>query len=261
MHVVIFNETEGRRPAIYIAVCDDEAAELNVLTGLLDRWNRERMGTLRYKTFQSAAELLDTIQREPFTLYLMDVMMPGLDGMDATREIRRFDASAGIIFLTASREFAYQSYGVHALDYILKPISSDKLFPILDRLALEEQRPQDGLIIKCGSTLVRLPYSQLTYVEVNRKHLYFNLTDSQVHEVFGPLNSYAPLLLSRPEFLRVHRSYIVNILQIKELSPTGIHTFSGKTIPVSRTLYSQIQKDYMDYLFVKATDIPMRGKL
>lgn len=246
---------------IYIAVCDDEAAELNVLTDLLDRWSRERQKNLRYKSFQSATELLDTLQREPFTLYLMDVMMPGLNGMDATREIRRLDAAAGIIFLTASTEFAYQSYSVRAMNYILKPIDAEKLFPVLDRLALEEQRPQDGLTVKCGSTLVRLPYSQLAYVEINHKHLYFNLTDGSVHEVFGTLNSYEPLLLSRPEFLRAHRSYIINMLQIKELSPAGIRTFSGKTIPVSRALYSQIQKDYMNFIFTKTTDTNIRGNV
>lgn len=236
---------------IYIAVCDDEAEALNTLTGLLDRWNREHGGGLRYKAFQSAAELLDTVRREQFTLYLMDIMMPGLDGMDVAREIRRFDAGAGIVFLTASPEFAYQSYGVRAMDYLLKPISAERLFPILNRLALEEQRPQESLTVKCGSTLVRLPFSQLVYLEVNRKHLYFNMTDGQVREVYGALSDYEPLLLSRPEFVRVHRSYISNILHIEELSPAGIRTFSGKMIPVSRRLYAQVQRDYMEFLFGK----------
>jgi len=234
---------------MYIAVCDDQAAELETLTNLLHIWQEERKTTLRYRVFRNATELLDAAEKERFTLYLLDVMMPGTNGLEAAREIRCFDDTADIVFLTSSPGFAYESYGVHALDYLLKPIRTEMLFPILDRLSLREQKPQDGLTLKCSSTLIRVPFSQLSHIEVLSKHLYFNLTDGQVHEVAGSLTEYEDLLLSRPEFMRVHRSYIVNILQIQILSPTGITTFSGKHIPLSRRLYSQIQKDYMQLLF------------
>ena len=108
---------------------------------------------------------------------------------------------------------------------------------------------EEGLTLKSGTTLMRILFSQLVYVEVNRKHLYFNLTDGQVREIFGALKDYEDVLLTRPEFMRVHRSYIVNMLQVAELSPAGIRTFSGKLIPVSRQLYPQLQKEYMNLLF------------
>lgn len=234
---------------MYIAVCDDQIEALEGLMKLLERWQSERRTALRFKTFRSAAELLDTAERERFTLYLLDVMMPGTDGLAAAREIRGFDDAADIVFLTSSPGFAYESYGVRALDYLLKPIRAEKLFPILDRLSLREQKPREGLTLKCGATLVRVPFSQLTYVEVMGKHLYFNLVDGSAREVYGALKEYEPVLLSRPEFMRVHRSYIVNMLQAAELSPSSIRTFSGKDIPVSRLMYPQLQKDYMKLLF------------
>ena len=236
---------------MYIAVCDDQLEELTVLTGLLDAWQDQRHIPLRYRTFRSAGDLLDAAERERFTLYLLDVMMPGIDGMAAAREIRCFDAAAEIVFLTSSPGFAYESYGVRALEYLLKPINAKLLFPVLDQLSLREQRPQDGLTLKSGATLVRIPFSQLAYVEVSGKHLFFNMTDGQVREVTGSLKDYEPLLLARPEFMRIHRSYIVNMLQIDELSPAGVHTFSGMSLPVSRLLYPQLQKDYMQLLFAE----------
>ena len=136
---------------MYIAVCDDQAEELSALTALLDQWQAERHFPLRYHTFRSAAGMLDVAQRERFSLYLLDVMMPGIDGMDAAREIRTFDDAADIVFLTSSPGFAYESYGVRALEYLLKPISGGLLFPVLDKLMLREQRPQDGLTLKAVS--------------------------------------------------------------------------------------------------------------
>ena len=234
---------------MYIAVCDDLAREREAVIEMLDRWQAARQTALHFKVFSHAGELLEAAQRERFTLYLLDIMMPGLDGMDAAREIRQADDAAEVVFLTSSPGFAYESYGVRAMDYLLKPVSEERLFAILDSLSLREQRPREGMTLKNGATLTRILFSQLAYVEVSGKHLYFNLTDGQVREVTGALNKYGPLLLSRPEFMQVHRSYIVNMLQIAELSPSGLRTFSGKTVPVSRSLYSQLQKAYMKLLF------------
>ncbi len=175
--------------------------------------------------------------------------MPGMTGMDAAREIRTFDAAAEIVFLTTSPGFAYESYGVRAIEYLLKPLNSKLLYPVLDRLHRREQKPQDGLTVKSEGVLLRLPFAQLTYVEVNGKHLYFNMADGSVHEVSASLKEYSGALLARPEFMRVHRSYIVNMYQVEKLSQTGAVTFSGKTVPVSRLLYGQLQKDYLELLF------------
>ena len=193
---------------MYIAVCDDQTEELKDLTELLGAWETDRGTPVRVKSFRSAAELLDAARHERFTLYLLDIMMPGLNGMDAAREIRGFDKAADIIFLTSSPGFAYDSYSVKALEYLLKPIRTKTLYPILDRLELRERRPQEALTLRTGGIIVRVPFSQLTYVEVN-------------------------------------------MLQIEELSPTGLRTFSGRELPVSRLLYPQLQKDYMKLLFAQ----------
>ncbi|MBQ1241688.1 MAG: response regulator transcription factor [Oscillospiraceae bacterium] len=235
--------------AMYIAVCDDQAQELEHLENLLRTWQAEHKTSLRYSIFQNAIELLSAAEKERFTLYLLDVMMPGTDGISAAREIRNFDDAADIVFLTSSPDFAYASYGVHALDYLLKPIEGKLLFPILDRLLVREQEVQEALLLKSGATLIRIPFSDLTCVEVINKHLYYYLADGTVHKVPGTLNQCESVLLSRPEFKQIHRSYIVNLLQVSELSPTSVKTLFGRTLPVSRRFYPELQRDYVNLLF------------
>ena len=103
--------------------------------------------------------------------------------------------TADIIFLTTSPGFAYESYGVRAAEYLLKPINAKLLYPVLDKLYLRDQKPQDGLTVKSNGMLVRLPFSQLSYVEVNGKHLFFNMADGTVYEVAASMREYEGALL------------------------------------------------------------------
>ena len=234
---------------MYLAVCEDQKEDLDTVCSMLDVWEAEHDAAMRRKVFQNAVELLESARRERFTLYLMDVMMPGMTGMEAAQEVRRFDDAAEIVFLSSSPSFAYESYGVRALNYLLKPVEQGKLFALLDFLRLREQKNTEALSLKTSTAFVRVPYTQISYVEVIRKNVYFHMTDGTVREVTGTLKDFEAALLQRPEFMRVHRSYIVNMLQVERLSSAGLCTFRGENLPVSRSLYPQVQKDYWNLLF------------
>lgn len=233
---------------MYIAVCDDQIEELEKLTALLQAWQSDRRSDVRFQTFRSGGQLLDAARAERFTLYLLDVLMPGMTGMDAAREIRSFDAAADIIFLTTSPGFAYESYGVRAAEYLLKPINAKLLYPVLDKLYLRDQKPQDGLTVKSNGMLVRLPFSQLSYVEVNGKHL-FSIWPTALSMRWRP-----PCASMKGRCWPARSSCgstgpTSSICSRPKSSPRRVITFSGHNVPVSRLLYGQLQKDYLALLF------------
>ena len=124
-----------------IAICDDNAQELIRISSLIDNYRLEKNMLLTYKTFQSAAELVSTLESgdADYDVLLLDILMPGLSGLQAAYEIREFDGVTKIIFLTSSPEFAVESYQVKAYNYILKPVSKEKLYTVLDELVKEDQ--------------------------------------------------------------------------------------------------------------------------
>lgn len=232
-----------------IAICDDDSLELFHISSILDRYMLEKKVPVKYKTFQSATELLVTMKAMEYEIIFLDILMPGVNGIQTATEIRQANNDVKIIFLTSTPEFAFESYAVKANDYLLKPASPEKLFPILDTLLSEEQNPQEGITLKTKKGIVRILFSNLAFVEVMSKKLYFHLSNGDIREVTASLSEVEDKLLCRSDFIKVHRSYIVNLWQIGTLTPKELVTHAGRTIPVSRLLYAQVREIYMEHLF------------
>ncbi len=234
-----------------IAVCDDNLQEMDRLSKLLNHFRENTKAGFTYKTYSDGVSLLEDVRQGGFDVLLLDVMMPLVNGMQVAHEIREFDDTIKIAFLTSSPEFAVESYSVEAFAYLLKPATEDNLFPILDKLFRAVQKPEDTFTVKFKNGLANILFSKLAYVEVYSKTLGFHMTDGSVRELNASLSEYEEVLLSRPEFIRVHRAFIVNLWQIAELRTADILTHAGNTIPVSRRLYAQVRKAYMEQLFLE----------
>lgn len=234
---------------MFIAVCDDDARVRGQLADILDAYAAKNGLPLRYQLFENAEDMLRAAGTERFTHYFLDVMMPCMDGITAAQEIRSFDPDAKLVFLTSFSEYAYQSYRVRAYDYLLKPVQMQTMTELLDRLRAEEAEAEACIFVQNGRSIFRIPYNRLACLEVYQKKLFFHLTDGQVRTIPGTIAGFEAELLARPDFVKIHRSYIVNLNQISELSPEGCILFSGKNLPVSRLLYPQVRKAYMAHLF------------
>ena len=234
-----------------IAVCDDHISELSRLSKLLNEYREKTKACFYYITYSDGVALLENVRKGYFDFLLLDVMMPLVNGMEIAHEVREFDGNIKIAFLTSSPEFAVESYAVEAFAYLLKPATAENLFPLLNKLFRSVQKPEDALTVKFQSGIASIPFSKLAHVEVMNRMLSFHLTDGSVKELVSPLSDYEEALLHRPEFIRVHRAFIVNLWQIQELRPTDILTYTGSILPVSRRLFAQVRKAYMDQLFVE----------
>lgn len=233
---------------MHIAVCDDSLEELSRISSLLEDYRREYGGFITYETFHSALDLLEIMKTRTFDMLLLDILMPGLTGMDAAKEIRLSDHEITIIFLTSSREFAVESYRVGAEDYILKPARKDEIFPVLDKLLTKFTQEEAFLTIKTGSGIIKLYYSQIVYVEVTNRTIQFILVNGEVRKAYGYLSEYEEKLQLDPHFIKSHRSYLINLRQVIELDKNGLKTTVGKTVPVSRDAFIKVKAAYMKYL-------------
>lgn len=236
---------------IKIAFCDDDMEVLHQMNELLDRYRVERNEDITYAAFQSPFELLTEIEKgiRPDILFL-DVVMPGQNGMDVAKEIRQYDTNMKIIFLTSSPEFAVESYSVGAYFYQLKPIWEESFFRLMDAVLAEcEKKKKNSLILRSKDGITRIDLQQLEYCEVLGRKLLFHLENGAVLEGAGSLDDLVGQLMQYSNFFRPHRSFLVNMEYIQNISSRSIKMVNDAVIPIPHGKCSEIKNTYMEYAF------------
>lgn len=236
---------------IKIAFCDDDMEVLHQMNELLDRYRVERNEDITYAAFQSPFELLTEIEKgiRPDILFL-DVVMPGQNGMNVAKEIRQYDTNMKIIFLTSSPEFAVESYSVGAYFYQLKPIWEESFFRLMDSVLAEcEKKKKNSLILRSKDGITRIDLQQLEYCEVLGRKLLFHLENGAVLESAGSLDDLAGQLMQYSNFFRPHRSFLVNMEYIQNISSRSIKMVNDAEIPIPHGKCSEIKNTYMEYAF------------
>ncbi len=231
-----------------IAICDDNRDELLHIASILDTYMKERNAPISYYTCHSATELLSTLKCGSYDLYLLDVIMPAVSGMEAAKEIRSFDKVAKIAFLTSSPEFAIESYSEKACHYLLKPVTKEKLFFALDDVMETVDRENEAtIVVKSSEGMQRILLSQLTYVEALDRRVIYHLENGNVVESIYPFTEVCEELLNYSAFIKPHRSYVVNMSYINTIKNTEIILQTGGSLPIAQRRVSEIKEGYLAY--------------
>lgn len=238
-----------------IAICDDDEQELAHLTKLIMEYQLSRGVSLDCCSFHNGTNFLHGMKGGEYDLVVLDVLMPGISGIQVAQDLRELDKKVRLIFISSSPEFAVESYSTGAYYYLLKPADADSLFPLLDKVRSELllQREQ-GLVLKNRESVIVISFAMLEYMEVINKTVYFHLSDGVTHKAAAALADFEEKLLSRPEFIKPHRSYIVNLNYVQTIGANCVVTKNGHNISVSRQLRSYIKDAYMRFLFLEETD-------
>ena len=237
-----------------IAICDDMPEFSQQLKKLILNWE-DRPEDLVIDAFSDGDSLISAHARLPYDILFLDVVMPLLNGIEAAGEIRQQDKSVRIVFLTASAEFAVDSYRVKASNYLLKPVDPVLLYRCLDELSEEIRLKAKAIPIRSRHGIHRVELNRIEYVEASNKDVIFALSDGQIILSPDPLYTFEDHLLVSDGFFKCSRSYIVNIHRIDTYTAKEIRMRSGCRIPIARSHQKEFEATYFSLLFGKAGDL------
>lgn len=227
---------------VNIALCDDDNVQIKNLRQLIDEWSLDKPFAVNISEYESAEQFLFEYADDPCGLLLLDIEMGGISGMELAKKLRAGGDMLPIIFITGYSDYISEGYDVEALHYLLKPVEKERLFSVLDRYAVRRQRSEE-IILSTSEGVRRVPAESIAYVEAFGRKTAVNLRDKTVLECNMSISEFENF----SGFIHCHRSYIVNLEQIRSITKTAVILETGEEIPLSRRLYNEVNKSFIEF--------------
>ena len=239
---------------IQIAICDDQSEDLEHTYSMAKAYHSKHPElNISFSKFQSGNDLLESLhERKRYDIYLLDILMPKINGIETGTAIRRNNDTAVIIYLTSSPDFALQSYQIDAEGYLLKPLDEKALFAKLDKvIAKLDAKDQWRLILQTSNGGIEsIPYSQLLYLEYYQHRLIAHTTEQKTVESIYYRKSFQEMTASLTDsrFVKISSSIIVNMQHIRNITSREIRLSNEERLNISRIYIMEARKTFMDYL-------------
>ncbi|MCE7990632.1 MAG: response regulator transcription factor [Roseivirga sp.] len=231
-------------------VVDDEKVARDIICSHLAQISRLHV----LATCSSAIEALSMVHEQEVDLVFLDINMPELSGLSFAKSLNK---QIKVIFTTAHREYAIEGFELQALDYLLKPISFERLFsavnryfeiyarlkPVSPTASLTQSPSGSFFFVKADRKMVKVVLDEVSYIESLKDYLKIHTQSGTV--VTRETISNIEVRLPRAAFLRIHRSYIVAIKAISSFTHEYVEV--GKMmLPVSRSYKAEVNERLME---------------
>ena len=234
---------------IRIAVCDDSPEFLQQAVNMVERWSEESGVPAEIFRFDNGDALLAKNAVTHMDIIFLDIIMPLQSGIDTAKELRQSDKAVKIIFLTSSPEFALDSYEVKAQDYLLKPVTYEKVKETLTECSHTFEEEPKNIVLKTAFGYQKLYFHDMEYAEAQNKRVVFYLRTGKTVEAVESLHSLEDRITENDGFFKCHRSYLVYLPNVDHFSMTEIITKTGRSIPIARGYGKSFKEAYFTIVF------------
>ena len=229
---------------IRIAIADDDAAFLAKIEKYIQKYQKENGEDIQLTAFSDAKELIEGYS-PVYDIVILDIEMPGMNGMEAAEKIRQADEDVVLMFITNMIQYAIRGYSVGALDFVMEPVNYYTFSLKLTRAIGRIQKIEKEILLKQQDSVKKVPVEEIYYVEIQNRMLYYHTSEGE-YVVRGTIKN-ALDMLSPYHFVKCNHWYIVNLKYVTEVRDSTV-IVAGKELEISQRKKNTFLNALMDYV-------------
>lgn len=229
-----------------IIVCDDEVVQQRIIRALLEKYLKENEIQAELKFYASGQEcLLEKGELMDTDIFLLDIFMPELNGIDIARDM---GAEGKIIFITGGNDYITEAFEIHAFSYIQKPVGYEKFAKVMHSVlkCLEKARYLD---IIADREKRRIYLADIVYVETLGRRLLIHMKDEEL-ETYLSVKSFMDEF-GKSDFLQISRYVAVSISRIQRIVGRNLYLRDGRELLISEKYLPTTKKLHIEYMHIK----------
>ena len=228
-----------------IAICEDEAICTDTLETHLRKWAANNGVWIEVFTYKSAEQFLFYLSENADTdLMFLDIMLDGINGIELAQKLRVMKNTVQIVFTTDSGKYVYEGYNVSALNYLIKPVTYDRLSTVMDQAKkIIDQR--HFYLCKTSDSMVKIPYEDIITIEMD-SHNAVITTKTEKYTTRRTLTEILESLDSEL-FIQCHKSCVVNIQHIFSISKKTLGLSNDISVDIGRKYVKELNDRFIKY--------------
>ena len=227
---------------INITIIENDLNELEQLRQALDIWSENTSTPLAINAYSSGEDYFSANAIHTSNIFFLDIQLDKMNGMDIAKQIRQDGYTGEIIFLTSFREYVFGGYKVHALNYLLKPLETQALYSCLNEI--KESLQTTYYVFRNNQEIVQIEYRDI----LSFSSFLHNVDILTANEHFNQNATLSSILSHLPkQFIRVHRSHIVNMAHIHKIAGNTITLSNRTVVPIGRQYLNDVRKSFAAY--------------
>lgn len=232
---------------LQIAVCDDEKMFRDYFINRIDEYLRNMKISYKIHKFSSGEDLISDASSTAFDVVFMDISMEGIDGIETAKLLRERKRDICIILVSGHMNYVLEGYKVMALRYLVKEKLDASFDECMEAVLKQFHLHTDQLLFQFAGGEIYLTPDEIGMVESRGHKLLFYGPEGEIRGQMTEKLDNIEKILCAYEFLRVHKSYLVNMKYITEINHYRLYLSCGMELPVPKTRYPGVREEYALY--------------
>lgn len=227
-----------------IAVCDDEKAILSLIDSYFRRpeWKEKK---LEIDYFSHENQLLETWKQKSYDLLIIDIQLNTMNGLEVVKYGRNKGLEPYVIYVSAYDEYALAAYDTQAYHYLVKPVSYERFFQVVERVCQIYARDHQIYTAVRGHERIALNIGDICYFDSYGRITHVHTVDHQ-YQISATLDHEEENLPN--QFIRIHQGYIVNLQYVRKIKSHTVIMSNGQELEISVRKKRMVWEKFTDYV-------------